>query len=193
MAKVVKRPFISPYPVPTVLVTCGHGEEANIITIAWTGTLCSKPPQLGIGVRPERHSHSLIRETGEFVVNVPPERLLEKADYCGMVSGREVDKFEAAGLTPAPASLLKTPIIVECPINIECRLTQFIPLGSHDLFIGEVVAVQIDEEVLNEEGRIDYGKARPFAFTGDEYWSLGNLLGKYGFTRVDEEGVQPLG
>lgn len=183
MTKIVKRPFTSPYPVPAVLVTCGQGEEANIITIAWTGTLCSKPPQLGIGVRPQRHSYSLIRETGEFVVNVPPERLLEKVDYCGMVSGKEVDKFDAAGLTAAPASVLKTPIIAECPINIECRVTQIIPLGSHDLFIGEVVAVQIDEEVLNEEGRIDYGKARPFAFTGDEYWSLGSLLGKYGFSR----------
>ena len=142
---------------------------------------------MGIGVRPERHSHCLIRETGEFVVNVPPERLLENVDYCGMVSGREVDKFEATGLTRAPASLLKTPIIAECPINIECRVTQIIPLGSHDLFLGEVVAVQIDEEVLNERGRIDYGKSKPFAFTGDEYWSLGSLLGKYGFTRVDDE------
>jgi len=182
MAKVVKRPFTPPYPVPAVLVTCGHGEQANIITIAWTGTLCSKPPQLGIGVRPQRHSHSLIKKTGEFVVNVPPERLLEKVDYCGMVSGREVDKFEAAGLTAAPASVLKTPIIVECPINIECRVTQIIPLGSHDLFIGEVVAAQIDEEILNERGRIDYGKAKPFTLTGDEYWSLGSLLGKYGFS-----------
>ena len=188
MAKVVKRPFASPYPVPAVLVTCGHGEQANIITIAWTGTLCSKPPQLGIGVRPQRHSHSLIRERGEFVVNVPSERLLEKVDYCGMVSGREVDKFEAAGLTAAPASVLKTPIITECPINIECRVTQIIPLGSHDLFIGEVVAVQIDEEILNERGRIDYGKARPLAFTGDEYWSLGSLLGKYGFTGIEASG-----
>lgn len=193
MAKVVKRPFASPYPAPTVLVTCGHGEEVNIITIAWTGTLCSKPPQLGIGVRPHRHSHSLIRKTGEFVVNVPSERLLEKVDYCGMVSGREVDKFEAAGLTPASASLLETPIIAECPINIECRVSQVIPLGTHDLFIGEVVAVQIDEEVLNEKGRIDYGKVRPLAFTGDEYWSLGSLLGKYGFTRVDDEEIQASG
>ena len=193
MAKVVKRPFASPCPVPVVLVTCGHGEEANIITIAWTGTLCSKPPQLGIGVRPERHYHSLIRKTGEFVVNLPPERLLEKVDYCGMVSGREVDKFEAAGLTAAPASVLETPIIVECPINIECRVTQITPLGSHDLFIGEVVAVQIDEVVLNEKERIDYEKARPFVFTGDEYWSLGSLLGRYGFTRVDDEETQRSG
>lgn len=183
MAKVVKRPFTPSYPVPVVLVTCSHGEEANIIAIAWTGILCSKPPQLGIGVRPERHSHSLIREAGEFVVNVPPERLLEKVDYCGMVSGREVDKFEATGLTAAPASLLKTPIIAECPINIECRVMRIIPLGSHDLFIGEVVAVQIDEEVLNEDGRIDYKKARSLVFTGDQYWSLGSLLGKYGFSR----------
>ncbi len=183
MAKVVKRPFVSSYPVPAVLVTCGHGEQANIITIAWTGTLCSKPPQLGIGVRPHRHSHTLIRERGEFVVNVPSERLLEKVDYCGMVSGREVDKFEATGLTAAPASVLKTPIIAECPINIECRVTQIIPLGSHDLFLGEVLAVQIDEEVLNEKRRIDYEKARPFAFTGDEYWGLGSLLGRYGFSR----------
>jgi flavin reductase (DIM6/NTAB) family NADH-FMN oxidoreductase RutF len=183
MAKVIKRPFTSPSPVPTVLVTCGHGEEANIITIAWTGTLCSNPPQLGIGVHPQRHSHSLILKTGEFVVNVPPERLLEKVDYCGMVSGREIDKFVAAGLTAAPASALKTPIIVECPINIECRVTQVIPLGSHDLFTGEILAAQIDEEVLNEKGRIDNGMVKPLALAGDGYWSLGSLLGKFGFTQ----------
>jgi len=182
MAKVAKGPFTPPLAVPVVLVSCGHEEEANIITIAWTGVLSSKPPHLGIGVRPERHSYPLIQKTGEFVVNIPSSGLLRQSEYCGMVSGKEVGKFEAAGLTPAPASALVTPVIAECPVNIECRLVQTIPLGTHHLLVGEVVAVQIDEEILNERGRIDYGKFKPILFTGDEYWGLGEFLGAYGFT-----------
>lgn len=181
--KVVKKPFVALRPVPVVLVSCGHGEQANIITIAWTGILCSNPPQVGIGVQPSRHSHRLIQETGEFVVNVPGEGLLNEVEYCGFVSGREVDKFAARGLTPVPGSAVQTPIIAECPINIECRLVHTLPLGSHDLFIGQVVAVQISQEVLDERGRVDNGKLKPILFTGDEYWGLGNLLGRYGFSQ----------
>jgi flavin reductase (DIM6/NTAB) family NADH-FMN oxidoreductase RutF len=188
MSKVVKKPFIALRPVPVVLVSCGpgkrdaggHNEPANIITIAWTGILCSNPPQVGIGVRPDRHSHGLIQETGEFVINIPGERLLDEMEYCGFVSGREVDKFEAQGLTPAPGSAVQTPIIAECPINIECRVSHSLSLGSHDLFIGEIVAVQLSEEVLDERGRVDNEKLKPILFTGNEYWGLGSLLGRYG-------------
>jgi flavin reductase (DIM6/NTAB) family NADH-FMN oxidoreductase RutF len=181
--KVLKKPFVALRPVPVVLVSCGHGERANIITIAWTGILCSSPPQVGIGVRPDRHSHGLIQETGEFVVNVPGEGLLDEVEYCGFVSGREVDKFAARGLTPVPGSAVQTPIIAECPINIECRVSHTLSLGSHDLFIGEVVAVQLSQEALDERGRVDGGKLKPILFTGDEYWGLGSLLGRYGFSR----------
>ena len=183
MSKIVKKPFVALRPVPVVLVSCGHGEQANIITIAWAGILCSSPPQVGICVRPERHSHKLIQETGEFVVNVPGEGLLNEVEYCGFASGRDVDKFAARGLTPTPGSAIQTPIIAECPINLECRLTHTLPLGSHDLFVGEVVAVQLSQEVLDEQGRIDNGKLRPILFAGDEYWGLGDLLGRYGSRR----------
>jgi flavin reductase (DIM6/NTAB) family NADH-FMN oxidoreductase RutF len=181
--KIVKKPFVALRPVPTVLVSCGHGERANIITIAWIGTLCSNPPQLGIGVRPDRHSHGLIQETGEFVVNVPGEGLLDEVEYCGFVSGRDVDKFASRGLTPVPGSATQTPIIAECPINLECRLVHTLPLGSHDLFIGEVVAVQFSEEVLDERGRVDNAKLKPILYTVDEYWGMGSLLGRYGSGR----------
>jgi len=184
VSKVVKKPFVALRPVPVVLVSCGHGEQANVITIAWTGILCSSPPQVGIGVRPDRHSHGLIRETGEFVVNVPGEELLGEVEYCGFISGREVDKFAARGLTPVPGSEVQTPIIAECPINIECRLVHTLSLGSHDLFIGQVVAVQFSQDVLDERGRVDNSKLKPILFTGDEYWGLGSFLDRYGFKKT---------
>jgi flavin reductase (DIM6/NTAB) family NADH-FMN oxidoreductase RutF len=183
LSKIVKKPFVALRPVPVVLVSCGHGEQANIIAIAWTGILCSGPPQVGIAVRPSRHSHGLIEETRDFVINIPSEELLDEVEYCGFTSGREEDKFAAEGLTPVPGSVVQTPIIAECPINIECRLAHTLPLGSHDLFIGEVAAVQLSQDVLDEQGRIDSSKLRPILFTGDEYWGLGSLLGRYGSRR----------
>lgn len=183
MSKVLKSPFAVLRPVPVVLVSCGHGEQANIIAIAWTGILCSKPPSLGIGVRSSRHSYGLIQETGEFVINIPDEGMLDEVEYCGFVSGREVDKFAAPGLTPAPGSTVQTPIIVECPINIECRVSHTLPLGSHDLFVGQAVAVQLSPEVLDEKGRVDNSKLKPILFASDEYWGMGELLGSYGFSQ----------
>ncbi len=184
MSKIVKKPFAALRPVPIVLVSCGHGARANIITIAWTGILCSTPPCVGISVRPERHSHALIQETGEFVVNIPGESLLDEVEYCGFTSGREVNKFAVRGLTPAPGSTIQTPLIAECPINLECRVTHTIPLGSHNLFIGEVVAVQMSQEVMDAQGRVDNTKLKPILFTGDAYWGLGNSLGCYGFKQA---------
>jgi flavin reductase (DIM6/NTAB) family NADH-FMN oxidoreductase RutF len=183
MSKVVKPPFVALRPVPVVLVSCGHGDQANIITIAWTGILCSNPPQVGIAIRPDRHSHGLVGATEEFVVNIPGEGLLDEVEYCGFMSGRDVDKFAERGLTQVPGSEVRTPIVGECPINLECRLTHTLPLGTHDLFIGEVVAVQVDEDVLNERGRIDNSRVQPIVFTGNEYWGLGEVLGRFGFTR----------
>jgi flavin reductase (DIM6/NTAB) family NADH-FMN oxidoreductase RutF len=182
--KAVKKPFVALRPVPVVLVSCGHGEQANIIAIAWTGIVCSSPPQVGIGVQPRRYSHGLIQATGEFVVNVPSEELLDEVEYCGFASGRDVDKFAVRWLTPAPGSAVQTPIIVECPINLECRVSHTLSLGSHDLFVGEVVAVQISEEVLDERGRVDNSKLKPILFTGDEYWGLGSFLGRFGFKKT---------
>ncbi len=181
--KIIKSPFAALRPVPVVLVSCGHGTQANIISIAWTGILCSNPPHVGIGVQSRRHSYGLIQQTGEFVINIPGEALLGEIEYCGFVSGRDEDKFARPGLTPVPGSAMATPIVAECPINLECRLVHTLALGSHDLLVGEVVAVQISEEVLDERGRVDNGKLKPVLFTGDEYWGLGNLLGRYGSIR----------
>lgn len=177
--KVIKPGTTALYPVPSVLVSCGW-EQPNIITLAWVGTLCSDPPSVGIGVRPERFSHGLIAETGEFVVNLPGAAQVGVVDYCGQVSGRSVDKWASCGLTQAPASKIRTPLIAECPVALECRVTHRLILGVHELFVGEVLAVQIDEEVLSEQGRLDYERAQPLAYAGGYYWRLGELLGRFG-------------
>ena len=182
MTKTRKNPSTYLYPVPVIMVTCG-AENPNIITLAWVGTVCSDPPMVGIAVRQERHSYGLIEEIGQFVVNIPGEDLLEATDYCGQVSGREVDKFAATGLTPELASEVKPPLIAECHVNMECLVRKKLELGAHDLFLGEVVAVHVDEDVLEESGRrIDYGRARPFVLTFAEYRGLGDALANYGFS-----------
>lgn len=184
MTRVIKRPSTVLYPVPVTLVTCvDPAGKPNIITLAWVGTVCSSPPMVGIGVRPGRYSHDLIRDTGEFVVNLPGANLVEVADYCGTVSGANVDKFQAAGLTPLPASQVRPPLIAECPVSLECKVTQSLSLGAHTLFLGEIVAVQMDESVLNEAGRLDVRLAHPLAYVTGEYWSLSEKLGTYGFAK----------
>lgn len=187
MTKQSLRPLTTLFPVPVVLVTCGD-DKPNIITIAWTGVLCSDPPCLGVSIRPSRHSHALVLRNREFAINIPSVGLLEKTDYCGMVSGKDVDKFAAAGLTPLPASEIKAPLIAECPVNIECKVTTVLSLGSHDLFVGRVVAVHADEEVLGEGKRIDCAKAKPLAYASREYWGLGEILGAHGMSLRKGQG-----
>ena len=185
--KIVRPGSTALYPVPAVLVSCGR-ERPNIITLAWVGTLCSDPPSLGIGVRPERHSHRLIADAGEFVVNLPAAGQVAAVDYCGQVSGRDVDKWAACGLTPAPAQNLSVPLIAECPVALECRVTHHLSLGVHDLFVGEILAVQVDEEVLTPQGHIDHELARPLAYAGGHYYHLGELVGRFGDWRRAFEG-----
>lgn len=177
--KVLKPGSTALYPVPAVLVSCGI-EKPNIITLAWVGTVCSDPPAVGIGVRPERYSHHLIEESGEFVVNLPRAAQVDVVDYCGHVSGRHEDKWSACGLTPEPARKVRTPLIAECPVALECQVIHRLTIGSHDLFVGEVVAVQADEDILTSRGHIDYEKAQPLAYAGGYYWRVGELLGRYG-------------
>ena len=179
MAKVVKPASTALYPVPAVLVSCGV-ERPNLITLAWVGTLSSDPPSLGIAVRPERHSHRLIAEGGEFVVNLPRADQVGFVDYCGHVSGRDVDKWAACGLTPAPGSKVRVPLVAQCPVGLECRVSHRLNLGAHELFIGEVLAVQVSDDVLNAQGHVDYQLARPLAYAGGYYWQLGDLLGRFG-------------
>jgi flavin reductase (DIM6/NTAB) family NADH-FMN oxidoreductase RutF len=177
--KIIKPGSTALYPVPAVLVSCGI-ERPNIITLAWVGTLCSDPPSLGIGVRPERHSHRLIAEAGEFVVNLPSAAQVGVVDYCGQVSGRDVDKWAACGLTPAPARSVSVPLIAECAIALECRVSQQLSVGVHDLFVGEVLTVQADEMVLGDGGQVDYAQADLLAYAGGYYHRLGELLGRFG-------------
>jgi flavin reductase (DIM6/NTAB) family NADH-FMN oxidoreductase RutF len=182
MPKRILPPSTALYPVPVVLVSCGDVEHPNIITIAWTGVINSDPPTVSIAIRPSRYSHSLVRESQEFVVNIPTSDQLEYVDYCGIVSGREIDKFEACGFTPIPASSVNTALIAQCPINIECTVKQTITLGTHDMFVGQIEAVQGEEAVMNERGRIDPAKAVPLAYVSGNYYELGSYLNKHGFT-----------
>ena len=182
--KLRKNPYTALFPCPVVLVTCVDSKgEANIITLAWVGTLCSEPPAVGLGIRPSRYSHELIENSKEFVVNIPPARLVKETDYCGVTSGKDVDKFTETKLTPEPANKIKAPLIGECPVNMECKLKDVIPLGAHDLFIGEIVQVHIDQDVLDEKGHIDFRKADPFTYNQGEYWTLNKKIGTYGYSK----------
>jgi flavin reductase (DIM6/NTAB) family NADH-FMN oxidoreductase RutF len=183
MPKIELKPGNQLFPLPACLLTCGPPEASNIITLAWVGSLCSEPPIMGVSIRPSRHSHSLVATSGEFVLNVPTVEILRAVDYCGSVSGRDTDKWKAMGLTPAPARIVRTALIAECPLNLECRVVQTIRLGSHDLFLGTVVAVHADERILDSRGEIDPGKADPIAYGGHDYWSLGRHLERQGFAR----------
>ncbi len=171
-------------PVPAVMVSCGGvgAWRPNIITIAWTGTVCSEPPMLSISVRPERYSYEIIRQTQEFVVNVPSVAQAHATDWCGVKSGRDGDKFAGAGLTPAPALQVKPPIIAECPLNLECRVTQMLPLGSHVLCLAEIVAVQVTADLLDGQGHLRLERDGLIAFAHGQYYRLGECLGHFGWS-----------
>jgi flavin reductase (DIM6/NTAB) family NADH-FMN oxidoreductase RutF len=171
------------YPVPAVLVSVrGNDGRINMLTVAWTGTVCSDPPMLSISVRPERFSYELIRQSGEFVVNLVTEQMVPAADYCGVRSGADVDKFAETGLTPVPSREVSAPGIGESPVNIECRVKKIIPLGSHDLFLAEVAAVSVDRDLIDESGKLHLERARLAAYSHGVYWSLGRELGSFGFS-----------
>ncbi len=182
MAKVPIEPGTHLYPIPAVMVTCGPHDKPNIITLAWVGTVCSDPPMVGISIRPSRYSNGLVKQYGEFAVNLPTAELARVVDYCGVVSGRKVDKFAVTGLTPAPGKEIRTVVIAECPVNIECKVVHMLSLGTHDLFLGKVVAIQMDEGILNEQGEVDLAKASPLVYGGHRYWSLGQYLGTHGYS-----------
>lgn len=156
--------------VPIAMVSCGDELKSNITTIAWTGIINSEPPLVYVSIRPSRHSYSIIKNLGEFVINIPDEKLVLAADFCGTKSGKEVDKFKEARLTKEKAQIVKAPLIKECPINIECKLKEIKKLGSHDMFIGEIVAVNADDEYVRDNGNIDYGKANLLTYMGQEYF-----------------------
>lgn len=171
-------------PVPAVMVSCGDIDgQKNIITIAWTGTICSEPAMCYISVRPERHSYEMIRRSGEFVINLTTESLAHATDWCGVRSGRDFDKFEYCGLTAERCKNISAPAIQESPVNIECRVKQIIPLGSHDMFIAEVVGVMVDDSLLDPQtGKLDLSRAHLLGYAHGEYYALGEKLGTFGWT-----------
>lgn len=171
------------YPVPAVMVSCmREGEKPNIITVAWTGTVCSTPPMVSISVRKERYSYDILKESKEFVINLVTKDLVFAADYCGVRSGREIDKFSQLKLTPQPSRHIQTPGIGESPLNLECKVTQRIPLGSHDLFLAEVLGVAVDERYMDKAGKFHLNDAGLVAYSHGEYFQLGEKLGKFGYS-----------
>ena len=171
-------------PTPVVMVSCGSTlDEYNIITIAWAGTVCSDPPMCSISVRPERHSYDIIKKEGAFVINLVDKKLTPFADWCGVRSGRKYNKFLETGLTPVRATQVNAPMIGEAPVNLECKVTQIIPLGSHDMFLAEVVAVHVNERLfLPKTDAIDLKRADLVTYSHGHYYTLGEILGKFGFS-----------
>ena len=171
------------YPVPAVMVSLSdRSGNDNIITVAWAGTVCSSPAMVGISVRPERYSYHMLKESGEFAVNLTTEKLVRAADFCGVKSGRDTDKWEQAGLTREKAAKIAAPLIAESPVNIECRVTEVLPLGSHHLFLAEVLAVDVEASLLDSNGKLDLKKAGLAVYSHGEYCGLGALLGTFGFS-----------
>ena len=184
MGKISWKPGTMIYPLPAVLVSCGaEPEEYNILTIAWTGTICSNPAMCYISVRPERHSHAIISRTREFVINLTTADMSYATDWCGVRSGRDFDKFAQMHLTAEKAQKVNAPIIAESPLNIECRVKQIIPLGSHDMFLAEVVNVQADERYIDPAtGKFNLQQAGLIAYSHGQYYELGKRIGKFGWS-----------
>ena len=171
------------YPLPCAMVTVQRpGEKPNIITIAWTGTVCTDPAMVYISVRPSRYSYDIIKETGEFVINLTTDELVRAADYCGVKSGRDVDKFEACGLTPIPSKEVSVPAIAESPVAIECKVEKFLPLGSHDMFLAKVLTVSIDDKYMDEKGKFHLNRSGIIAYSHGEYFELGKRDGSFGYS-----------
>ena len=180
-------------PVPAVLVSCGSVEKPNLLTIAWVGTVCTHPAMVSISVRPERFSYPLIKESGEFVINLPGESMVRTLDFCGVRSGRNTDKFAVCGLTAVPAAGVSAPAVAECPVSFSCKVKEVIPLGSHDLFLAEIVAIEAEDWLFEESGRLALEKMGMVAYAHGEYFSLGEKLGSFGYSvRKKKPAAKPM-
>lgn len=183
MSKQSWKPGNMLYPLPVVMVSCNRkGEKPNIVTIAWTGTICSDPAMVSISVRPERYSHDIIEETGEFVINLVTKDLTYATDYCGVRSGRDVDKFKEMNLTPLPSKMIDAVGIEESPVNIECKVVEVKKLGSHDMFIAEVVNVTVDDRYMDENNKFNLNDSDLVAYSHGEYFTLGEKIGTFGYS-----------
>ena len=189
LAKQIWKPSVILNPVPVVLVTSSDGKNDNIFTVAWTGTICSDPAMTYISVRKERYSYDIIKNSGEFCINLVPDILTFATDYCGVKSGSKEDKFKSMNLTKEKASIIHAPLIKECPVNIECKVTEIKELGSHDMFLAKVVSVNVDEDYLNENGRLDLQRCSLITYSHGEYYKLGEKIGKFGFSVKKSKNV----
>lgn len=174
-------------PLPAVMVSCGDMDNSNIITVAWTGIINTIPPKTYISVRPKRHSYDMIKSSGEFTINLTSESLVPAADFCGMYTGRKVDKFARCALTKEAGSENKCPMIAQSPISIECKVADIVPLGTHDMFIADIVAVHVDDGMLDKNGKLCIEIARLAAYAHGEYYALGKKLGSFGFSAVKKK------
>lgn len=182
------RPGNMLYPVPAVLVSVADSQgRPNVFTVAWAGTVCSNPPMVSISVRPERYSYHCIEENGEFVINLTTRKLAYATDYCGVKSGRDVDKFEKMHLTALPAKQVKAPLIAESPVCLECRVEQTIPLGSHTMFVARVVSVSVDSAYLDSDNRFHLDWAEPIVYSHGTYFDLGKAIGTFGYSVVKKK------
>lgn len=170
------------YPIPAVMVSCGTMEESNIITVAWTGILNTNPAMCYISVRPERYSHNIIKENGEFAINLTTRQLAYATDWCGVKSGRDVDKFKEMKLTKEKANIISVPLIKESPVSVECKVKKIVPLGSHDMFVAEIVAIDADEKYIDEKGAFDISKCDLIAYANGGYYPLESKIGKFGYS-----------
>ncbi len=169
-------------PVPAVLVSCGNGENANLITIGWTGIVCTQPPKLYISVRPERHSYEIIKQSGEFCVNLPTSEIVRAVDFCGVRSGKDLDKFKETRLTKEDSFEVGCVSVAECPLTLECKVSQIVPLGSHDMFIADIVAVAADEKLIDKNGRLMLENADLITYVHGDYFTLGKKIGDFGYS-----------
>jgi flavin reductase (DIM6/NTAB) family NADH-FMN oxidoreductase RutF len=184
MKRETKHAYVFPDPVALVTVSDGAG-GANIITLAWVGMACSDPRCVTIAIRPSRHSSALLKAAGEFCVNIPGEHLVRETDHCGIVSGRDHDKWAETGLTPEASVHVAAPRIAQCHYSLECTVIETVPLGAHDLFVGRVEAAYADDSILDSAGKVDYTLLRPMAYMPDQYWSLGERIYGYGDSKKD--------
>ncbi|MFA6431164.1 MAG: flavin reductase family protein [Candidatus Margulisiibacteriota bacterium] len=181
--KAIWKPGTMVYPVPAALVTCGDSPaNYNILTIAWTGTICSEPAMTYISVRPSRHSYNIIKETGEFVINLTTNKLAFATDFCGVKSGKDLNKFKHLKLTPQKGNAVAAPILLESPLNIECKVTEIKKLGSHDMFLAKVVCIQADKKFIDKKGAFDLKKTDPICYSHGKYFTLGKELGHFGYS-----------
>ena len=182
MSKVTWKSGTFLYPLPSVMVSCGTMEKSNIITVAWTGIINTNPAMVYISLRPTRHSYNIIKETGEFVINLTTQKLAYATDWCGVKTGAKVDKFKELKLTKEKAKFVKCPMIQESPVSVECKVKEVKELGSHHMFIAEVLAINADEQYIDEKGAFDISKCDLIAYSNGGYYSLGKKLGKFGFS-----------